>query len=82
MQNIGWIIVGILGGGILAYFLFARRKQNNSEDGTGFSLLLQQMNELQKTVDQKLGESHKQVSESLKFHSSESNKIIRDVTEK
>ena len=33
-------------------------------------------------MDGKLGESHKQMNESLKFHSSESNKIIRDVTEK
>ena len=33
-------------------------------------------------MDTKLGESHKQVNESLKFHSSESNKIIRDVTER
>jgi len=82
MENILWIIIAILIGGILAYFLFGKRKQNNQNDGTGFSLLLQQMNELQKTVDQKLGESHKQVNESLKFHSSESNKIIRDVTEK
>jgi len=82
MENILWIIITVLVGGILAYFLFGKRKQNNQNDGTGFSLLLQQMNELQKTVDQKLGESHKQVNESLKFHSSESNKIIRDVTEK
>ncbi|MFA6273819.1 MAG: DNA recombination protein RmuC [Candidatus Paceibacterota bacterium] len=82
MQNILWIVIGILGGIIVAYFLFGRKKQNTKEDGTGFSLLLQQMNELQKTVDSKIGESHKQMNESLKFHSTESNKIIRDVTEK
>ena len=86
MQNILIIVIALFVGGIiaffLAYFLFGKKKENNQNDGTGFSLLLQQMNELQKTVDQKLGESHKQVRESLQFHSSESNKIIRDVTEK
>ncbi|MFH1608623.1 MAG: DNA recombination protein RmuC [Patescibacteria group bacterium] len=82
MENILWIIIGILTGAILVYFLFIKRKQNSQKDETGLSLLLQQMNELQKVVDYKLGESHKQVNESLKFHSSESNKIIRDVTEK
>jgi DNA recombination protein RmuC len=39
------------------------------------------MNELTRTVDQKLGESHKQVNESLRYHSTESNKIIREITE-
>ena len=37
---------------------------------------------MSRTVDNKLGESHKQVQESLKFHSSQSNEIIRDVTER
>ncbi|KKS71381.1 MAG: hypothetical protein UV43_C0039G0010 [Parcubacteria group bacterium GW2011_GWF2_42_7] len=45
-------------------------------------MILTQINELSRTVDSKMAESHKQVSENLKFHSSESNKIIRDVTER
>ena len=43
---------------------------------------LTHISELSRKVDNKIGESHKQVNESLKFHSSESNKIIRDVTER
>ena len=82
MQNILWIVVGILGGGIIGYFLFGKKKENEKTDGTGLQLILQQLNELSRTVDNKIGESHKQMNESLKFHSSESNKIIRDVTEK
>ena len=78
MENILTIIVAVLIGGIIAYFLFGKKKE---KDDTGIQLLTQ-VSELIKNVDNKLGESNKQVNESLKFHSSESNKIIRDVTEK
>jgi len=78
MENILIIIITVLIGGIIAYFLFGKKKEN---DNTGIQLLTQ-VSELIKNVDNKLGESNKQVNESLKFHSSESNKIIRDVTEK
>lgn len=81
MDNITYIIIGILGGAIAAYFLF-NKKEKKPENDTGLNLILTQLNELSRTVDNKLGESHKQVQESLKFHSSESNKIIRDVTER
>lgn len=82
MQNILWIVIGILGGLALAYFLFGKKKENGEKNDTGLQLILQQLNELSRTVDNKIGESHKQMNESLRFHSSESNKIIRDVTEK
>ena len=78
MQNILLLIIAVLIGGIVAYFLFGKKKEKND---TGIQLLAQ-IGELIKNVDSKLGESHKQVNESLKFHSSESNKIIRDVTER
>jgi DNA recombination protein RmuC len=82
MQNIEWIIIGILVGGILAYFLLGKKKENEGKNDTGLNLILTQLNELSRTVDSKIGESHRQMNDSLKFHSSESNKIIRDVTEK
>jgi DNA recombination protein RmuC len=80
MNNIVGIIIGLVIGGIVAYFLF-KNKEKKPENDTGIQLLTQ-ISELIKTVDNKLGESHKQVNENLKFHSSESNKIIRDVTER
>ncbi|MDO8659696.1 MAG: DNA recombination protein RmuC [Candidatus Parcubacteria bacterium] len=82
MQNAFEIIIGLVIGGAFVYFIFGRKKENSSEDKTGLNLILTQINELSRTVDNKIGESHKQVNESLKFHSSESNKIIRDVTER
>ncbi len=82
MENILWIVIGILAGGIIAYFLLLSKKDKSKENDTGLQLILQQLNELSRTVDSKIGETHKQVRESLQFHSSESNKIIRDVTER
>ena len=86
MQNIVYIILGILGGGFVGYFFFAKKAGGDLKDGKkddiGLNLILTQINELSRTVDSKIGDSQKQVNESLKFHSSESNKIIRDVTER
>jgi DNA recombination protein RmuC len=76
------IIIAVLIGSIIAYFLFGKKKEDNTKNDTGLNLILTQINELSRTVDNKIGESHKQMNESLKFHSSESNKIIRDVTER
>ncbi|MFN4181537.1 MAG: DNA recombination protein RmuC [Candidatus Paceibacteria bacterium] len=67
-----------------AFFLHAyfKNKQSPEKDDVGLQLILQQLNELSRTVDSKLGESQKEVRESLQFHSTRSNEIIRDVTEK
>ncbi len=73
--------MGIVGGGVIVY-LFLNKKKEEKKDDIGLQLILTQLNELSRTVDNRIGESHKQVNESLKFHSSESNKIIRDVTER
>ena len=81
MQNIVWIIIGIVAGAVVVYLILNKKKEEKKDD-TGLNLILTQINELSRTVDNKIGESHKQVNESLKFHSSESNKIIRDVTER
>src|SRR3989344_3623097 len=80
-MQILWIIIGVAVGGIVAY-LVLNRKKGEKKDDVGLNLILTQINELSRTVDNKIGESHKQVNESLKFHSRESNKIIRDVTER
>ena len=83
MENTLTIIVAIILGGTIAYLVFTKKKETKEDtNDTGLNLILTQINELSRTVDNKIGESHKQVNESLKFHSSESNKIIRDVTER
>ncbi|MES2023309.1 MAG: DNA recombination protein RmuC [Patescibacteria group bacterium] len=80
MENIIWIILGVLGGGVVAYFIFGRKKEEKKDD-TGLSLILQQINELAHRVDSKIGETHKDMSNTLLINSRESNKIIREITE-
>ena len=61
-----WIIVG----------------RGNKKNNSGLDLLLQQMNELARTIDNKLGESSKQMTESMRHQSTESIKMVRDITER
>ncbi len=68
--------------GLAIAWLFLRQKMQPTKDDTGLQLLLTQINELTRTVDQKLGQSQKEVSETLRFQSKQSNEIIRDITEK
>ncbi len=70
---------------IIALFVFIFLKKNNPEvkaEDIGLKLILEQINELNRTVDKKIGENSKQMHESLKHQSTESFNIIRDITEK
>ncbi len=80
-MQILWIIIAGIVGAVLAYLILNNKKETKTDD-IGLNLILTQINELSRTVDNKIGQSQKDVNESLKFHSSESNKIIRDVTER
>ena len=51
-----FILLAFIVGGVLVY-LFFRPKQGSN---TGLDLILQQINELNRTVDTKIGESTKQ----------------------
>ncbi|MFZ4500284.1 MAG: DNA recombination protein RmuC [Minisyncoccia bacterium] len=86
MQTI-YLIIGLLVGGGIVYML-ARPKNTDTDtktednNTTGFQLLMQQVTELQKTVDAKLGENERSIRESMMHQSSQSNKIIQDITER
>ena len=83
MQTILFIIIGILAGVLGAVFLRPKKTAPApQQDDTGFKLLLQQMNELTRTVDAKLGESAKEMNSAMRHQASESTKIIAEVTEK
>lgn len=81
MQTAIFVIIGIIIGVFVAIIVL-KKKSNPEKDDTGFQLLLAQMNELTRTVDQKLGNSTKEINEAMRHQSSEAVKIIRDVTEK
>ena len=69
MENILWIVIGVLVGGIIAY-LFLNKKKETSKDtsDTGLQLILTQLNELSRTVDGKIGESNKQMNELIEIN--------------
>ncbi len=64
---------------VVMAFVFTR-KTPAVKDDTGFKLILEQINELNRTVDRKIGESAKDVRESMHAQLSESAKLIREVT--
>lgn len=64
----------------IAVVIFMSRKKTGSDDHIGFKLLLEQMNSLSKTVDDKMHHSSIMMQDSMKTQFSESQKMIRDVT--
>ncbi|MBI2108742.1 MAG: DNA recombination protein RmuC [Parcubacteria group bacterium] len=81
MDNISiiFIILGIIAGAAVAFFFV--RKREAGGDAQGFLLLQQQLNMLTKTLDERLGQSHKHISESMGRQFSESQKLVKEVTE-
>ena len=74
------VIVLILAVAFLVWQLVKSRKERPAND-TGLNLILQQMNELAKVVDSKMGDTSKMVHDAVKNQFSESAKIIKEVTE-
>lgn len=66
---------------IVMIFIFSRQPKAEQRDDTGLKLILEQLNEINRTVDQKVGESARHVRESMHAQLSESAKLIREVTQ-
>ncbi len=81
MQTLIIVFLIILIGLIIGLFFFLKEKPKDNNDGT-MKLLLTQINELSRTVNDKLGESQKEVSETIRHQTSQSQSIIRDITER
>ncbi len=81
METILIAIICVLVGGILAYFLL-RSKTAPTKDDAAMTLLITQMNELARTLDARLGESNKQVTDTIRHQTSESQRVIQDITER
>jgi len=89
MENIVYIIIGVVLGAMLAGFFVrftvlrtARKKQEDDEEnGQGFMLLQNQIENLTKAIDTKLGESRKDMQEAVQTQFGESQKLIKDITE-
>jgi DNA recombination protein RmuC len=66
---------------IVGIILISKKKPEEKADNS-VQLLLTQINELSRNIDNKLGESQKEINQSMRFQSTETSRIIADITEK
>lgn len=79
------ILIGLAIGavvGLVIFFALRKKEAEPEKSDAGLQLLLAQMNELTRTVDKKLGDSQKEVAETIRYQTKESHEIIKDITEK
>ncbi|MFZ2048946.1 MAG: DNA recombination protein RmuC [Minisyncoccia bacterium] len=67
--------------GLVIFLIWKISQKPESTDSKGLDLLLQQINELSRTMDHKMSESNKMMNESVRNQFGESAKLIREVTE-
>ena len=84
MNTLFIVLIAVAFGLIMGYIFMKKSSSNNSEkkDDTSLQLLLAQINELSRTVDSKLSESQKEVNETIRHQTNQSQNIIRDITER
>ncbi|OHA46235.1 MAG: hypothetical protein A2541_01565 [Candidatus Taylorbacteria bacterium RIFOXYD2_FULL_36_9] len=66
---------------VLIWLNLKKKEPEVKKDETGLNLILQQINELNRTVDNKMTESSKHMNDSIRTQFSESAKLIKDVTQ-
>src|SRR3989338_5427890 len=81
--SIAAVAVGLITTGLVIFLLLrlSRQKEAPKQDDTAFKLLFQQMNELTRTVDHKIGESTRQMGETMRNQFRESANLIKEETE-
>jgi len=83
MQNPLLIIVGVAAGVLIGAFVLWLLLKNRPgrAGGDSFLLIANQLNELSKTLDEKLGESQRLMHESVREQFGESQKLIKEITQ-
>lgn len=71
------VLIGII---IMIAVLIRRNSREPVKDDTGFKLILEQINELNRVVDRKIAESARDMRDSMHMQLAESSKLIREVT--
>lgn len=69
------LLILVLNAGIL-FFVLKKKPEPVKNDDTGFKLILEQVNELNRTMDKKLGETNRTMSDSMRNQFSESQKLV------
>jgi len=78
MTNIILILGFVLLGFLIWWF---SRGKNDKGDDKSFLLIQNQLNDLTRTMDQKIGQSSREMQESVKHQMTESLKLVKDVTQ-
>jgi len=81
MEILTIVFLAILIALVIGLFFFLK-KEPIVKDDNSVQLLLNQINELSRTIDSKLGESQKEITQTMRFQSTETSRIIADITEK
>ena len=83
MEVIQILVVALLAVllGVQVYATFIRRKEGSGDERDGLLFLQQQMERLRDTMDRRLGESNRDIQQTVRSQLSESTKIVREVTE-
>lgn len=82
MDKALFVIMGIVVGGVLAWFFSSRKKEGAAaKDTQGMMLLQQQMAALTLQLDAKMTESRRDMAEAVRTQFSESQKLLREINE-
>lgn len=77
MDEFLYLILGLVVG-FIAFSFFKKKK--GPEDDKTIKFLADEMKDIRRTLDERLRESSKEMYESLKYQTSESQKLIREIT--
>lgn len=78
MKEVIFLIVGLVVG--ITIFSLLSKKRKDQGDPNLFKLLADEMKDIRRTLDERLHQSSEKMYESLKYQSSEANRLIKEIT--
>jgi len=78
---IGALLAVIVVGGVIFYLRSRSPKEEGEDENKAMLLLQNQIENLSRSLDAKIGESHKEMQSAVRAQFGESQKLIRDITE-
>lgn len=79
-MTIVYILLGLIIGYIIFTLLNKNKKNDDGKEEKAFRFLADEMKDIRRTLDERLRDSGKEMMESLKYQTSESQKLIREIT--
>lgn len=79
MLLIGLVVLLVVGNGVLLFVLLRDKGAAGQKEGQGMMLLQQQLQDLTRTMNERMSDTTKTMHESVKTQFSESQRLIRDI---